>query len=256
MHFLDECVNIKNNTEWEFSIHSIEKIGDNYLFSITQKSYQFNEELENSKVYSLSQKCMIGIYPIKILINKNGQFVKLSDFKSFKKKWENHKKLLLEEYTDEFGVQYIQKMNHTINNEVEVNNMLKNNFLLNIFFFPIYNNFYNELYISNQEVRIPIIDGDSGVLFEIENSIKLVDDEGESYKINQSGKCIDKRLYNQILSKSEFALNNNSAPIDGRVLGEYTLNRVTKLIESIHSEYYLFLPEGKQVTTIIIKKVN
>jgi hypothetical protein len=242
--------------ECEFSLRKISESKGKFIIEVIQKNVLVNNKDLESKIEILAKKCTDCLYPMQISVNKNGVFESIINFDELKKKWEESKPNLQEDFTGFIFEEYIKKMDYQMRNAEMVTKSLKNNIFMQHLFFPLYDlKFSNDLK-QNQQFAIGLVNGSPGIKFEIENSIKKELAAVSEIKISQKGKAIDKRTLEDVLSKADVieTTTDEKKPIEAVYFGEYNLDKSTKLMYKFRGEYILFFPDNKEITKINIER--
>ncbi len=257
IQFIDVFAETEQDFECEFSLKRISEIKNKFIIEVNQKNIQVNNENLNTKISILAKKCADCLYPMKIIVNQNGGFESIHNFEVIKKRWDNTKIELTEDFTGHDFDAYIKKMDYKMNDSQMINESLKNNLLFQTLFYPIYNLEFIENINKKQIAFLEVVNGSPSIEFEIENTInkKLVG-EGQ-IKINQKGQAIDKRSLEDVLSKSNDLVvsENEKKSIKVNYFGEFNLDKQTKLISLYKGEFILFFADNKEITKITIEKM-
>jgi hypothetical protein len=231
--------------QYDLSIQWLQKIDNIHLFQIEQNNILYDDQEPDSKVSYLAQNCAQYIYPLQIVVSNTGQFQYINNHEFVKKRWLSHQEHLLKEHNDATSLKYINNINTVITNKTAINQVLQQDLALNFLFFPLYNTAFTEALVLEQNIKIPILQNDTPLLFESQTTLHKQTTLDNHIKITQNG------------TAQPYAIKNQDGDyINASFYSTYNLDPKTKNIINATAQYYLFLPNHKEVINISIQKIE
>lgn len=252
-------LNDENQDTYEKKIRLIlETVTDSsYNFLYSEFDFQKNGEVSDSKASTLSKMCMEIIYPLRFIVDFQGQLQKIELSKNAQQ-ISTEIDEIKEFFEDEFSSDYIEKLKKIIGNPKEFSEKFEKT-LLNSFLFnpiykqsfdsnktnPTYNGFY--LWISNA----------NPILFEIQNTIS--DDENseqETIKIIQKGISIDYRTNEELYYLDFEKLPAKEDSIDCEFIAEYIFNKENKSLQRIEATFQNFIDDNIEKEIFLLERIS
>ena len=243
--------------DYEVSVQCIEKLPQqNFLFEINRISKVFLDDKETDNILDqLAEKVSEVIYPLVILVNEHGILNDIYNVDEIKKRWQNKKEKIFDEYQGEDIENYLRACELNFESKSNLKSCFINDWFLNVFFNGIYFNYYDNLSFKS-DIFIPIVTDTTPVKYQITSIIDKYLDENGNINIEQNGILFDSRtkddLQNGISVVDNEVLNGN---VTGNYNSKYFLSPVNNKIKSLFVECNIELDEPKKIE-IIISLIN
>lgn len=238
---------------YEVSVQCIEKLPQqNFLFELNRTSKVFIDEKETDSILEqLAEKVSEVIYPLVILVDEYGILNDIYNVDEIKKRWENKKDKIFDEYQGEDIENYLRVCELNFESKSNLKSCFVNDWFLNVFFNGIYQNYYDDLSF-NSDILIPIVTDSTPVKYQITSLIDKYLDENGNIIIEQEGILIDNRTKDDIQNGLSII---DSEALNNKVIGNYTskyfLNPINNKIKSLFVECDIELDELKKVEIVI-----
>jgi hypothetical protein len=230
--------------QYDLSIQWLQKIDNIHLFEIEQTNILYDDQEPDSKVSYLAQNCAQYIYPLQIVVSNTGQFQYINNHEFVKTRWQSHQENLLKEHNDTTSLKYIKSINTIITNKTAINQVLQQDLALNFLFFPLYNTPYTNDLVLEQDIKIPLLHNETPLLFKSKTTLLKQNERNNQIALIQNGTAQPYPIINQ-----------DDDYINASFYSTYNLDLNTKNIINAKAQYYLLLPNDKEVINISIQKI-
>jgi hypothetical protein len=247
----DENIKMQYNIYLQYQFQA----ENNFVVNVSRSNFLVNQATPKQKMDVLAIHCTNVLFPFQIVINKFGTIHKINNCSEILERWINTKKILLEEYTDEYSIKYISAMDDIYTNPEYLNEMLLRQLFLQLLIKPIaMENVGN----SSISYFFSIIPHTTPIHFNIEQS--LYDNEEKNIlQLEQNGTAIDKRsvedivTHNNIIDEVDFS-DENYSPINAEYVSDIVLDKQTGVLVHLTSRFKVDFPYGQEITEINISQ--
>jgi hypothetical protein len=250
---------VEHTISFELSVQDQEQDQEeNHLFEIDKISTTYiNGEEPNTIADELAEKVASALYPIAIVVNKNGKWIDIYNYTSIKERFENNKINILNEYQGEWAEKYLSLCEQSLVDKDALKRSWEGNWFLNSFF--------NELYVSysanlsfEKNIHFPLLPNIKPVDYKVTQKIGQYINEFGLIEVTQKGILVDERSaadFENEQSYPYYALLNKSEPkAIGNFESHYYINPKNNCIESLMLHCSLELTIPKKLIIILSKK--
>jgi len=178
-----------------------------YIVEINKERVYVNDKPAEQMVDEFAEKCGNTLYPLKVLTDVNGTFIKIVNYNQLQERWYDNRKKLQEYYTGDMVDNLLFAMDKAMSNESHINKVIKSDWFFSLYFTPLY--IINNNADGNEgELKLPLIAYTDPLKFDISQSIDATPTESKTFEIKQLGTCSDNR-------SAEDLLKGLSAPLSG-----------------------------------------
>jgi hypothetical protein len=178
-----------------------------YVVEINKERVYVNDKPAEQMVDEFAEKCGNTLYPLKVLTDVNGKFIKIVNYNQLQERWHNNRKKLQEYYTGNVVDNLLAAMDKAMSNELHVNKVIKSDWFFSLYFTPLYT-INNKPDGNEGELKLPLIAYTAPLKFNISQSIDATPTESKTFEVKQLGTCSDSR-------SAEDLLKGLSAPLSG-----------------------------------------
>lgn len=226
-----------------------------YIFEIDRISKTFVNDEETSTIADeLAEKTSKVLYPLELIVAKDGKWSGINNYKEIKKRWEKVKEKIHDEYEGEWVEKYLLLNEQTLEEEGNVVNALKKDWFLSSFFNGIYV-YYTPKFIFENNITFPILTSCEAINYKVNQKISEFLDESNLIKIEQNGIVVEERSKSDLRNESSIAyygaLYPNEDMAEGNFRSLYFLNGKTNTIESLFIECSIQLEIEKKVQVVV-----
>jgi hypothetical protein len=244
-----------NTMKFEACVEFIKKEENGlFLFQIDRLSKTFiNDEETDSIADQIAEKAASVIYPLKIIVNKKGNWKSIYNFKDILKRWKDNKKAILEEYQGQWVEKYLELNEQTLSEKFILENALSKDWFLSAYFGNIFIN-YTDLYSNINKVEFPLLSDCASLHYEVEQTIEKYLDEYNLVNISQNGLLVEERSKMDIENSFSLPyftlLDPNSEKAKGKFRSRYFLDK-ENTIESVFIECTIDLDIPRKLEVVI-----
>ena len=226
-----------------------------FIFEIDRISKTFiNDEETTSIADELAEKTSKVLYPLEIIVSKEGKSIAINNYKEIQKRWEKIKEKILDEYEGEWVEKYLQGNEQTLQEEGNLIQALKKDWFLSSYFNGIYT-YYTPKFTFENNITFPLLTNCEAVNYKVEQKINEYLDEFNLIKIEQKGTVAEERSKSDLQNESNIAYYGALYPNEDSAAGNfrslYFLNGKTNAIESLYLECSLQLEIEKNIKVVI-----
>ncbi len=237
-------VQLKEQEQKAFHMFEIQRISNIYI----------NNKEANSIKDKLVEKVSSLLYPLQIVVNDNGKWMDVYNFKEIKERWENKKQEIINEFGWELTEKYFALSEKSLQSRQNLRDFLQNDWFLATYFTEIHCKYTPELTFKNSAF-FPLLANTKPLEYKVDQKInKLIDDNNLIY-IEQKGILIDGRskadFENNLSFPHYLLMNENVEKVKGDFRSKYYLSPNHNLIESLFFECTIDLNIPKKVQVII-----
>ncbi|WP_130736584.1 LysM peptidoglycan-binding domain-containing protein [Flavobacterium sp. J27] len=252
---------IKNGVEehsikFEICISCKERTVENdFVFTIDRTTNTFiNEEEVNTIADELAVKTSSVLYPLEVIVSKDGEWTGIANYEDIYKRWESIKENILKEYGGEWVEKYLSLNESVLESESNVVTSLKKDWFLKSYFNTIYVYYSHKFrFITNAD--FPILPNCKPVRYEIEQKINEFIEQNNLIRIEQNGELKEERsksdLQNELNVPYYGVLYPNQNMAKGTYRSVYFLNATSKWIESLFLECSIELELEKKIQIVV-----
>ncbi|MFD2908242.1 hypothetical protein ACFSX9_05790 [Flavobacterium ardleyense] len=226
-----------------------------FIFEINRISKTFINDEETSTIADeLAEKTNAVLYPLEVVVNDEGNWTGISNYKAIKTRWKKVKKKILDEYEGEWVEQYLLLNEETLEEEASLVNSLKKDWFLKSYFNTIYIYYTNKLHIETHAL-FPLLTNCDALVYNVEQKINEFLDDYNLIRIEQNGILADERSKTDLENEMNIPYYGTLYPgediADGKFRSLYFLNSKTNGIESLFLECSVKTNEEKKVQVVV-----
>ncbi|MBE7635092.1 hypothetical protein LNJ05_12095 [Tenacibaculum finnmarkense genomovar ulcerans] len=223
----------------------------NMMFKEISKSNLYTIELNKTQTYidykeptllaeTLAQKLGEPLFPVKIGVDKKGEFVAVLNQELVFEKWKNTKEAIEQYYKSAFVTNLINKTEAAYRNKNKIKKALLQNIFFTFYFSGIYTAYGNKLAFQ-KKMNIPLYPFYKEVEYTVIQSVEPYLNSIGKIVIHQKGYVSDKRTSEDIKQKKDYPFYNDAVPLEGELQITYFLEPKTHIITSIVGYITLYL---------------
>ena len=244
---------IVNTISYQLSVECKQINNGHILYEINKQKTYINNEETNLIADQLAEKTAEVLYPLKVIINPDGKFTGIDNFKVIQKRWISTKKKLKEYYQGDWSNKYLELTEATLKSEIGLYNALCGDWFLSSFFAGIYIN-YTAFFKFENTILFPIIPNISPLTYKVLQTTDEYLDEYGQLTVEQTGILDDERAKADSENGAIFANYAMQYPDAEKVKGEfrskYFLNPKDNTIESLFLQCSIELNQLKTVQVV------
>ncbi len=222
------------------------QLGELHLFEINSTSE--NENLEGI-IIELSAEIEKAIYPIELVVNDDGNWISIHNFKSIYKRWQIVKTTIYDNFE---GVEIDKRLafyDILFQDEERCTNLLQKDVFLQAFFNNVYAN-HTLGFSLERELEFAIEPNVKGVSYHITQEIEEYVNPKNKIEILQKGIFADERSIMDFMFDLDEAYYTTEMP-SGNYNALYLLNSSSNCIENIRLDCDLKSETSKEITITI-----
>ncbi|WP_395074523.1 hypothetical protein [Flavobacterium sp.] len=237
LHYAVKSVVVSDNhtitIDCEKSVVFLEKISEYFLYEIDNKS-NADPNVLLTMMDELNFEVAKALYPLEILVNDNGNWIGIYNFRKIFMRWEVLKQNILDEFEGEEIDKRILFYDKVFQNEIQLTALLQKDIFLKVYFNGI---FANHTHVFNFEtlVNFPIITNVKNVEYKINQQIEEYINEANQIEIKQEGEANDERSLMDYEYELDEPCFSGTIP-QGKYKAHYLLNSKSNSIEKIDFE--------------------
>lgn len=242
---------------YEVSVQCVDKQPSEYhLFEINRTSKIFINNLETNTIMNeLAEKVSESLYPLVLVVNKNGRWKEVYNSVEIKKRWANHKQKIVDEYQGREIENYLAVFEQSIDNKSSLNESLQKDWFLNAFFSGIYMR-YNEELTSECTVDFPLLVNANPLRYSINQTIDTYLDESNNICLSRDGILKDDRCKADFENELSFSNYDSQMGLElekatGNFKATYFLNPNNNTIKTMLMECDVTLDVPKKLEIVI-----
>ncbi len=233
------------NYQYEIDLSYIHFEDTHHIFSIQMSDFKKEGTERDTKISSLAKACVEILYPLEILLDKEGEIKDIQLTKPGNLIKDNLQ-TLKSYFTDSYSNTYINQMKLITDDKKMLLENLKNTLCVHF----LTNSFYKALYGEWTDSKVyhdffPWLSNASPIRFQFQNTIEPKKDDA-LLKIIQQGnssdyRSIDELYYKSTIYNEQMPLTKNS--VDCNHFAEYNFNRVDLSIQKIEALFHLYVDD-------------
>ncbi|HEX8575145.1 MAG TPA: LysM domain-containing protein [Flavobacterium sp.] len=245
----------KNELQYEITVKWVQMFEGLNVFEIDRISKIYiNEEEANNMADTLAYKTSKVLYPMQILVDREGQWKAAARYNRYPGRWKTIKQEIHKEFEGELAEGYLLKIEKILENpELITRYMLGDLFLRTLF--QGYCTNYGKGFTAEKHITFPIIDSAIEPRYKIQAKTDPYLDEYNLINIKIEGVLDDGRSRADFINENLFAANEKEEKEEKVPFGDITiqafLNPNSCIPEEIHLECSIDLEETKKVAVII-----
>ena len=237
LHYAVKSVVVSDNhtitIDCEKSVVFLEKISEYFLYEIDNKS-NADPNVLLTMMDELNFEVAKALYPLEILVNDNGNWIGIYNFRKIFMRWEVLKQNILDEFEGEEIDKRILFYDKVFQNEIQLTALLQNDIFLKVYFNGI---FANHTHVFNFEtlVNFPILSNVKNVEYKIVQQIEEYVNDANQIEIKLEGVANDDRCLMDYEYELDEPCFSGKIP-EGNYKAHYLLNGINNYIEKIDFE--------------------
>ncbi|MCL9806795.1 LysM peptidoglycan-binding domain-containing protein [Flavobacterium amniphilum] len=242
---------------YEVSVQCVDKQpSEHHLFEINRASKIFINHVEADTIINeLAEKVSESLYPLVLVVNKNGRWEEVYNTAEIKKRWANHKQKILDEYQGREIENYLAVFEQSIDNKSSLNESLQKDWFLNAFFSGIYMK-HNEELTSESTVDFPLLVNSNPLRYSINQTIDKYLDESNNICLSRDGILKDDRCKADFENELSFSNYDSQMGLElekatGNFKANYFLNPNNNTIKTMLMECDVKLDVPKKLEIVI-----
>ena len=225
-----------------------------FIFEIDKISKTYiNDEETTNIADELAEKTSKVLYPLEIIVAKEGNWSEINNYNEITKRWEKVKEKILDEYEGKWVENYLQNNKETLEDKGILERALRKDWFLASYFNAIYT-FYTHKFNFETNVAFPILTNCEAINYKVEQKINEYLEEKDVIRIEQNGVVAEERSKTDLQNESNIAyygtLYPNEDIAEGSFRSLYFLNAKTNSIESLYLECSLTLEIEKKIQVV------
>lgn len=245
---------VVNTISYQLSLECKQTSNGHILYEINKKKTYINNQEADLIADQLAEKVAEVLYPLKVIVNPDGKFTGIHNFKAIQKRWISTKEKLKEYYQGDWSNNYLELTEATLQSETGLYNALCGDWFLSSFFAGIYIN-YTPFFKFENTTLFPIIPNISPLTYKVLQTTDEYLDEYGQLIVEQNGVLDDERAKADIENGATFANYAMQYPDAEKAKGEFTskyfLNPKNNTIESLFLRCSIELDEPKTVQVVV-----
>jgi hypothetical protein len=245
-----------NTIKYECTVQWKEKDEEgNHLFEIDRATATFiNDKEPDTLSAQLAAKAGSILYPLQIIVNKNGQWLEVYNHQELKERFTHTKNEMLAYYKGAWAEKYMKACEQIFEDKTSLKKALNGDLFLASFFTDIYISYPQDL-IAEKHRDFPLQPHVKAPQFKITQEVAPYLDEYNKIQIEQKGVLDEERALMDFESDLDYpyyaSLNPNEPKAQGSFEATYCLNPKDNTIESVVIQTSLELDEPRSVTVMI-----
>lgn len=243
--------------QYEVSIQCLDKQpNENHLFEINRTSKIFINNFEPDTIINeLAEKVSQSLYPLILVVNKNGKWEDVYNSVEIKKRWAKNKLKILDEYQGREVENYLTAFEQSIDNKSSLIESLQKDWFLNTFFSGIYIKFNEELSCVST-VDFPLLINANPLKYTVKQTVDKYLDESNNICLNWNGVLDDARFKEDFENEISFSNYDSQMGLElematGNFNAKYYLNPNNNTIKAILTECDIKLDIPKKLKIMI-----
>ncbi|MBC5837478.1 hypothetical protein [Flavobacterium muglaense] len=222
------------------------KDSNGFIYKIDRKQIYINKNEPDLLVEQLLDRCAKVIFPLKLVVTKEGKLSKIENHNEIVERWQQIKKEIASYYYSKVSYQILNIVQRNILNEDMLLQSLKKDWLFHLYFQEL----YSEYSIGKPHINIwesPIF-GNKLIDYEVEHCIEEYYTATNKIIINAKGTSIDQRSLKEILGGFNFPQAKMQGmqydPVKSQMDVQYKLYQEDRSIFSINAMYNTTIDEN------------
>jgi hypothetical protein len=242
-------VQLKEQEQKAFHMFEIERVSSIYI----------NDKEASTIKDKLVEKVSSLLFPLQIVVNDNGKWMDVYNFKEIQERWESKKQEIVNEYGWELTEKYFVLSEKSLQSRQNLREFLQNDWFLATFFSGIHCKYTHELTFKNSAF-FPLLANTKPLEYKVDQKIDKSLDDNNLINIEQKGILIDGRskadFENNISFPHYLLMNESTEKVKGDFRSKYYLSPNYNLIESLFFECSIDLDVPKKVEVMISNTDN
>lgn len=229
------------------------------FFEINRVSKVYVDGKEyNSVVDELAEKAASVFYPLRVVIDSDGEWVDIHDFDTIRERWPQVKNNLIKEFRGKPINDYLEIFEKKLQDDSVIFDSFAKDWFLRAFFSGLNIEYKENLTFKNQ-INFPVSSKIGDVSFNVEQDILPELDKYNLINITQNGKLVDIRnkidFENNVSIPYDSIGDSDSEKLEGTYTAHYFLNLNSYMIDSLFLECKIDL-DLPQILTIVMSSVD
>ncbi|MBF7090759.1 LysM peptidoglycan-binding domain-containing protein [Flavobacterium sp. ALJ2] len=249
----------KNELKYEASVSCKKQDGD-FIFQINRISkININQEEAENIAYILAYKTSQVLYPLTLLIDKDGGWKQVVPPVNYTERWNAIKEEIKKEFEGEMVEEYISKIDKLLQTPETVAHSLSDDLFIRTLFLGYCTSFEKD-FTTEKQIRFPIIDNTVEPRYKVIMKVDPLLDQYNLINLEIDGFLDDIRtqadFINNSLFASEESLEQKKANPFGSIKAKAFLHPNKCIPEMIHLECSIDLEETKKISVSIADLSN
>lgn len=253
------CQNFENDNllstlHYKVNIVCIESYDENIIsLEINRQQIYIDNLAPDVKIEQIADACSQAIFPIRIDVTKEGNFIDITNHHDIKERWPSIKEKLSKYYRGDIFPEIIRKTETVLNNKILLSESICKTWFFHLYFKPLYK-IYNQGKPHNYTWESPVF-GNQVISYDIDQTLEEHYSATNKIFINIKGNSNDKRSIGEVLNHYSYPKSEMTGikynPLDSHMEVQYKLYGEDLSIFSIIGTYNTTINEKKHKTTQI-----
>jgi hypothetical protein len=240
-----------NTIHYEIDIVCIQNNQNHCVFEIDRKQIFIDQQAPDLKIEEIADASSKAIFPIRLLINQEGDIAKIINHETIKQRWIPIKEQVQKYYQGKIVASIIDKIETVLLNENLLEKAICKNWFFHLYFKQLYLNYPPET--PKKHVWESPVFGNQTIKYEVNHSMEEFYSGTNKIFINAKGKSIDERTISEVLdgfsySKAKMA-GIIATPVKSEMEVQYKLYGEDRSIFSIIGTYKTEITQKKHKVT-------
>jgi hypothetical protein len=243
--------------KYEVSVNWLATDENGYsFFEIDRPSKLYINDTEADLIANeLAEKTSSVLYPLQVVVDQEGEWIDIHNFKEIKERWEIKEIEILQDYPGEYTKKYLALYEKNLMSNQTLTSVISNDWFIRAFFNGIHTEYTPELAFKGY-TYFPFMAKNDDLIFNIEQNVSEYLDENDLINIDLKGVLDDNRMKTDF----EYELGHSSQTIlnqetTGNYRAKYFLNPNNYSIQTLFVECSITL-DTPQKYTIVISNLN
>ncbi len=228
-----------NTIHYEIDIVCIQNNHNHYVFEVNRKQIFIDQQAPDLKIEEIAEASSKAIFPIRILVNQEGDIAKIVNHEVIKKRWYPIKEQLLRYYQGKILPSIIDKIETVLLNENLLEKSISKNWFFHLYFKPLYVNYPPDS--TKKHVWESPVFGNQTIKYDVDHSMEEFYSGTNKIFIKTKGKSIDERTISEVLNGFSYSKTKMAGivttPVKSEMEVQYKLYGEDRSIFSIMSTY-------------------
>lgn len=162
--------------QYHIAVKFLHLLPTGHLLQINRSELRIgNAPAADSLVYELAQQCGNALYPLQLVLTRNGRITDIHDHETILERWKKTASYLRNYHTSDIALDYIDRTEATLRNKELLKNLLAQDLFFSVYFSPLYGIELNGSY--PQRIDYPVIPFRKPVIFHVKQQLEKDGDE-------------------------------------------------------------------------------
>ena len=218
---------VKQNGQEQKIHYEVEVICGGYIsngdfrFQISKRQVFINNKAPELLLDIMADRCGKIIYPLKILVGKQGNFKDIVNGAEIRERWEHLRPELAQYYTGNIADGMLRGMDAALVSDLKLSNIIEQDWLFKMLFPPLSGAYQNHK--TTADINLPVIPYKLPLKYTLQLCADAVYTESGLIRIEAEGRCTDDRSLQEVLQGSPVALQHNDEAAKGKSEGKLSI---------------------------------